>query len=56
MVGHNILVHGAGLDDLERRQPVILQMNDDDFPGRFLKNLALNGQAPASSITLVNEE
>jgi len=55
MVGHNILVHGAGLDDLERRQPVILQMNDDDFPGRFLQNLALNGQAPASNITLVND-
>jgi hypothetical protein len=49
MVNHDILVSGVDLDGTEQKPPVILQMNDDDFPGRFLQDLASPGQPQISS-------
>ena len=56
MVVHEILVDGVGLEaplgtfhtaDIEA--PVILTMHDDDFPGRFLQDLASRGHPHVSS-------
>jgi hypothetical protein len=49
MVSHNIAVRGVGLSGVEQIQPVLLQMNDDDFPGGFLRDLAAIGKTPLSS-------
>ena len=54
MVKHDILVRGVDMTGTEQKPPVLLQMNDDDFPGRFLKDLASPGQPPISSAKVVN--
>src|SRR5580704_3754962 len=53
MVMHDILVRGVDMTGTEQKPPVLLQMNDDDFPGRFLKDLASPGQPPISSAKVV---
>lgn len=54
MVKNEILVRGVDLSGAEQKPPVILQMHDDDFPARFLQDLASPGQAPISSAAVVN--
>ena len=49
MVKNEILVHGVDLSGLEQKPPAILQMNDDDFPARFLQDLASPNSQPISS-------
>jgi hypothetical protein len=52
--GNDFLVRGVDMKGAEHKRPVILQMNDDDFPGRFLQDLASPDQTPISSTTVVN--
>ena len=40
MVKHEIMVRGVGVDGTEQKPPVVLQMNDDAFPARFLQDLS----------------
>lgn len=54
MVGHDIFARGADMNGTEQKPPVILQMHDDDFPARFLQDLASPGQPPISSTLTVN--
>ena len=54
MVGHSIQVRGVGMDGSTHKVPVVLQMNDDDFPARFLQDLASPGLTPISSTVVVN--
>ena len=54
MVKNEMLVQGVNLTGMEQTPPVILQMNDDDFPARFLKDLASPGLPPISSTVVVN--
>lgn len=56
MVGHDILVQGVDLAGVEHKKPVILQMNDDDFPGRVLQDLASPGQPQISNASVVNTQ
>lgn len=56
MVAHEILVDGVGLEaprgtfqTAHIDAPVILTMHNDDFPGRFLQDLASRGQPQVSS-------
>jgi hypothetical protein len=50
MVKHDIVVRGTDLvDTQDLKAPVILQMNDDDFPARFLQDLLGKGLEPISS-------
>ena len=56
MVGHEISVQGVDLLGLERKRPVILQMNDDDFPARFLQDLASQEQPKISSAVVLNTQ
>jgi hypothetical protein len=56
MVGHEILAQGVNLTGLQSKQPVILQMNDDDFPARFLQDLASESTPKISSATLVDTQ
>jgi hypothetical protein len=49
MVGRDILVHGVEMDGTQRMRPVLLEMHDDDFPVRFLRDLASPHQTPISS-------
>lgn len=51
MVGHDIRVQGIALTGMTQPQPAVLQMNSEDFPGRFLTDLAAMAPTPASSIT-----
>lgn len=54
MVKHEVLVRGVGLSGIPHDRPVILHMHDDDFPARFLQNLASKGEtALISSATEV---
>ena len=55
MYSHNIRVQGVELDGQAQTVPVILQMNDDDFPGRFLADLAAGAVNPISSTTTVEK-
>lgn len=55
MVRHDILVQGVGMDGATQTPPVILQMHDDDFPARFLTDLAASGQSPISSTISVDQ-
>lgn len=48
------LVRGVDLGGTEQKPPVILQMNDDDFPSRFLQDLATQAQPAISSATVLN--
>jgi len=54
MVKHDILVRGVDMGGTESKRPVLLQMHDDDFPARFLQDLASPGQPPTSHTTVVN--
>ena len=54
MVTHDILVQGVSMTGTEQKKPVILQMHDDDFPGRFLQDLASPNATPISSTSVVN--
>jgi len=56
MVGHEIEVQGVDLTGLENKKPVILQMNDDDFPARFLQDLASQCQPQISSAAVLNAQ
>lgn len=56
MVGHEVIVHGVNLSGVERKTPVVLEMNDVDFPGRFLTDLASPQAARISSATELNLE
>ncbi len=49
MVGDEIQVKGVDMDGNGQARPVLLQMNDDDFPARFLRDLASPNQTPISS-------
>jgi hypothetical protein len=51
---NDFLVRGVDTSGTEHKRPVILQMNDDDFPGRFLQDLASPDQPAISSTTVVN--
>ena len=57
MVRHDIRVQGFALDQAAQSlpallpQPAVLQMNDEDFPARFLTDLSSMALTPASSIT-----
>ncbi len=51
MVGHDIQVHGVDMGGNAQMKPVLLQMNDDDFPVRFLRDLASPSLTPISSAT-----
>lgn len=53
MVTHDILVKGVDMTGTEHTRPVILQMNDSDFPGHFLQDLA-SPSSPISSTQTVN--
>lgn len=53
MVSHSILVRGADLRGTPSNQPVLLQMNLDDFPARFFRDLAAPDQPPLSSTRTV---
>jgi hypothetical protein len=54
MVGHDILVKGVDMTGVEHTRPVILQMNDNDFPGHFLQDLGSPNATPVSSTEPVN--
>jgi hypothetical protein len=54
MVKHDIRVRGVDMAGTEQKCPVILQMHDDDFPARFLQDLASPGQTPISQTTIVD--
>ncbi|MGA7830720.1 MAG: hypothetical protein WCA21_07160 [Terracidiphilus sp.] len=54
MVKNEMMVQGVDLSGSEQKPPVILQMNDDDFPARFLKDLASSGSPQISSAAIVN--
>jgi hypothetical protein len=54
MVKNEMLVQGVDLTGMEQKPPVILQMNDDDFPARFLKDLAAPELTPISSAAIVD--
>jgi hypothetical protein len=49
MVGHEIKVQGVDMGGTAQTRPVLLQMNDDDFPVRYLRDLASPNQTPISS-------
>jgi hypothetical protein len=51
---NDFLVRGVDLGGAEQKPPVILQMNDDDFPSRFLQDLATQAQPAISSTTALN--
>jgi hypothetical protein len=54
MVKHDILVRGVDLTGTENKKPVLLQMNDDDFPARFMQDLSSPGKPPISSAAVVD--
>jgi hypothetical protein len=53
MVAHGIMVRGVDMAGTEHKCPVILQMNDDDFPGHFLQDLASPSSPPVSCTQIV---
>ncbi len=54
VVRHDILVHGVGMQGAEQKKPILLQMHDDDFPARFLQDLANPDQPSISTTTILN--
>lgn len=54
MVRHDIRVRGVDMQGVDQKRPVILQMRDDDFPKRFLQDLASPEQPPISTTTVVD--
>jgi hypothetical protein len=54
MVKQKIVVQGVNLAGITQDKPVLLQMNDDDFPNAFLRDLGAIGQtAPLSSTAVM---
>ncbi len=53
MVKHDILVQGVQLSGATQSKPVVLQMNSEDFPAAFLRDLGAVGQASLSSARAV---
>lgn len=51
---HDIVVRGVDMEGVESKKPLLLQMHDDDFPGRFLQDLANPDQPAISSTMLLN--
>jgi hypothetical protein len=51
MVSHDIRVQGLALNGQTQSRPALLQLNDEDFPARFLTDLAAKAQTPGSSVT-----
>src|SRR5262245_29757572 len=49
MVKHNIVVKGVTLSGAAQDKPVLLKMDDDDFPNAFLQDLSAMGKTPLSS-------
>jgi hypothetical protein len=49
MVRHNLMVQGVGLSGVTDIKPALLQVNDDDFPAPFLRDLGAIGKMPLSS-------
>jgi hypothetical protein len=53
MVKHDVLVGGVDMQGMPQLKPVLLQMNDTDFPAHFLQDLAHPRQKPVSSTASV---
>jgi hypothetical protein len=51
MVRHDIAVQGVDLSGSMQDKPVLLQMNNEDFPKAFLRDLSVMGQQPPLSST-----
>ena len=51
MVNHEVLVQGISLTGVAQERPAVLQMNNEDFPARFLTDLGASTVTPGSSIT-----
>jgi hypothetical protein len=54
MVSHDIMVQGVDLQGTSDKKPVIVQMHDDDFPARFLQDLASPDMTPISHAAVVD--
>ncbi len=54
MVSNEMVVQGVDMTGVEQKLPVVLQMHDDDFPVRFLKDLASPDATPISSTAIVD--
>lgn len=52
MVKNEILVQGVNMAGAEKNAPVIVQMHDDDFPARFLQDLASPSSPQISNATV----
>lgn len=50
MVMHDVLVRGVDVSGAIHSRPVLLQMNAEDFPGGFLRDLGALGKPPQSSV------
>jgi hypothetical protein len=50
MVTHDVLVRGVDVSGAVQPRPVLLQMNAEDFPGGFLRDLGALGKPPQSSV------
>jgi hypothetical protein len=53
VVRHEVIVQGASLTGVPQSKPVLLQLNVEDFPARFLTDLATGGPTPGSSIEVL---
>ncbi len=53
MVKHDILVQGVPLSGVPQTKPIVLQMNREDFPNAFLRDLSALGKTPLSSTQTV---
>jgi hypothetical protein len=53
MVRHIINVLGVGLSGVPESKPALLQVNDDEFPTAFLRDLGAIGKMPLSSMHVV---
>jgi hypothetical protein len=51
---HGIQVQGTDLAAKAYKNPVVLQMHDDDFPARFFQDLAAPESSPISSTAVVD--
>jgi len=59
MVKHDISVQGVAFNGTVQSKPVLVQMNDDDFPDAFLQDLSsmplpATGIAPSNDLQLIN--
>ncbi len=50
MVSHDVRVQGIALTGTVQARPALLQMNNEDFPARFLTDLSAMALTPGSSI------